>query len=139
MRNLMNFDLSTQKYQKFALKWAPFDQSMFKIRKYREVMFDDTEDWCKIRRKTDLCFQKWHEKFGNFSQVHSKFWKLVLWWDPFIQSKKCTSLKFAEELCVMIMKNDTKFEEELTFQFKIDTRNLTSFDPSSRKSHKLGL
>ena len=40
----MNFDLSTQKYQKFALKWAAFDQSMFKIRKYREVMFDDTED-----------------------------------------------------------------------------------------------
>ena len=39
----------------------------------------------------------------------------------------------------MMMKNDTKFEEELTFQFKIDTRNLTNFDPSSRKSHKLGL
>ena len=25
-------------------------------KKYREVMFDDTEDWCQIWRKTDLCF-----------------------------------------------------------------------------------
>ena len=25
-------------------------------KKYREVMFDDTEDWCQIWRKTDLYF-----------------------------------------------------------------------------------
>ena len=37
----------------------------------------------------------------------------------------------------MTMKNDTKFEEELTCQFKIDLMNLTSFDPSTRKSQKL--
>ena len=29
MRNLTNFDLSTQKSQKFALSWAPFEQSIF--------------------------------------------------------------------------------------------------------------
>ena len=32
------------------------------------------------------------------------------------------------------MKNDAKFEEELTFQFKIDMRNLTKFDPSTQPS-----
>ena len=31
-------------------------------------MFDSTEDWCKVWRKTDLCFQKWQE-FGKFSQA----------------------------------------------------------------------
>ena len=36
------------------------------------------------------------------------------------------SLKFTEELCVMEMKNDEKFEQELTYQFKIDMRNLTN-------------
>ena len=46
------------------------------------------------------------------------------------------SLKFAEELCVMTMKNDTKIEEELTCRFKIDMRNFTNFDPSTRKSKK---
>ena len=42
------------------------------LKKYRGVMFVDTEDWCKIWRKTDLCFQKWHEEFGKFSQAEKK-------------------------------------------------------------------
>ena len=41
------------------------------------------------------------------------------------------SLKFTEELCVMTTKNDAKFEEELTFHFEIDMRNLTNFDLST--------
>ena len=32
----------------------------------------------------------------------------------------------------MTMKNDTKFEEELTCQFKIDMRNFTNFEPRTR-------
>ena len=43
-------------------------------------------------------------------------------------------LKFTEELCVM--KNDTKIEDKLTCQFKIDMRNFTNFDPCTRKSKK---
>ena len=39
----------------------------------------------------------------------------------------------------MTMKNDTKFEEELTCQFKIDMRNLMNFDLSTRKSQKSAL
>ena len=46
------------------------------------------------------------------------------------------SFKFTVELCVMTMKNDTKIEEELTCRFKIDMRNFTNFDPSTRKSKK---
>ena len=34
------------------------------------------------------------------------------------------------------MKNDAKFEEELTCSFKIDMRNLTNLDPSTQKSQK---
>ena len=30
----------------------------------------------------------------------------------------------------MTMKNDAKFEEDLTCRFKIDLRNLINFDPS---------
>ena len=44
------------------------------------------------------------------------------------------SLKFTDELCVMTMKNNAKCEEESTCRFKIDMRNLTNFDPSTRKS-----
>ena len=38
----------------------------------------------------------------------------------------------------MTMKNDAKFEEELSCQFKIDRRNLTNLDLlSTQKSQKL--
>ena len=49
------------------------------------------------------------------------------------------SLKFTGELCVMIMKNDAKFEEKFTCQFKTDMRNLTNFDLSTRKSQNIAL
>ena len=48
-------------------------------------------------------------------------------------------LKFIGELSIMTMKNNAKFEEELTCQFKIDMRNLTNFDLSTRKSQKFAL
>ena len=39
----------------------------------------------------------------------------------------------------MTMKNDARFEEELTCHFKIDMKNLRNFDPSTRKSKKFAL
>ena len=109
-------------------------------KKYRSVMFDGTEYWCSIWRKTDLCFQKWHEEFSKFLPEHLRKSKnLGLWWDPFIQSRKCMSLKFSGELFVMTMKKDSKLEEELTCRFKIGMRTLTNFDLSTRKSQKFAL
>ena len=35
-------------------------------------MFHDTEEWCRVWRKSDSWFQKWHQKFGEFSPNHSK-------------------------------------------------------------------
>ena len=46
------------------------------------------------------------------------------------------SLKFEEEFYVMTVQNDTKNEEKMTCCFKIDMRNFTNFDPSTRKSKK---
>ena len=39
----------------------------------------------------------------------------------------------------MTVNNGAKFEEELTFRFKIDMRNLTNFDPSTQKPQKFKL
>ena len=39
----------------------------------------------------------------------------------------------------MTMKNDAKFEEELTCRFKTNMRNLTNFDLSTQKPQKLAL
>ena len=114
--------------------WAKY--ILFELKKYRDVVFHNIEEWYKIWRKTDLRFGKWHEEFGKFSPEHSKVSKLGLWWDPFVKNRKFISLKFTEELCVMAMKNDTKIKEELTCRFKIDMRNLTNFDSSTLKSKK---
>ena len=72
-------------------------------------------------KKLTCGWEKWQEEFGKFLPEHLKVSKLGLWWGPFIQSRKCMSLKFTEELCIMTMKNDAKFEMELTCRFKIDT------------------
>ena len=49
------------------------------------------------------------------------------------------SSKFTWELCVMTTKNDTKFEKEVTGQFKIYMGNLTNFDLNTQKSQKFAL
>ena len=96
--------------------WAKY--ILFEPRKYRGATFHDNEDWCKIWKKSDLLLGKSHEQFCKFSPEHPKVSTLELWWDPFVQSRKCMNLTFTED-CVMTMKNDTKTEEELTCRFKL--------------------
>ena len=49
------------------------------------------------------------------------------------------ALKFTEELCVMTITNNSKFEEEMTFHFKTDMKNFPNFDSTTRKSKKNAL
>ena len=86
-------------------------QTMFELKTYREVMFHDTEKWCKIWGYTDLEFGKWHEKFSKFLPEHSKVSQVGLWWDSFIQSRKCMSLELTEELYIITTRNYAKYEE----------------------------
>ena len=112
---------------------------MVKLKKHRGVIFHDTEESWRIWRKTDLWFGKWNKELDKFSPEHLKVSKLVHSWGTFIQSRKYMCLKFTGELCVMTMKNYARFEKELTCQFKIDMRNLTTFDQSTPKSQKFAL
>ena len=104
--------------------------SIFDLNEYRGVIFHDSEGWCKLWRKNDLRFGKWHEEYGKVSPEDLKVSKLELWRD----SGKIISLKFTEELCVWTMKNDAKFEKELTCRFKIGMSNLMNFDWRTWKS-----
>ena len=90
----------------------------------------------KFEQKRTCCLENGMSKFCKFSPEQLKVSKLRFSWDPLIQSRKSMSLKSTEELCVMTMKKDAKFEEELTCHFKTDMRNLMNFDPSTRKSQK---
>ena len=147
-------NLLLQKWQEFGKFWPEHTKFlkictligsfspkyiMFELKKYRVVTVHETEEWCKIWRKTDLRFRKWHKEFGKFSPKYLKVSKLGLWRGPSIPKRKCMSLRFTEKLCVMTMKNDAKFEEKLTCRFKIDMKKLTNFDPSTRNSLKIAL
>ena len=48
------------KISKFCTSVGCFwpNYKMFQLEKYRRVMFNDVKCWCKIWRKTGLCFQK---------------------------------------------------------------------------------
>ena len=85
----------------------------------------------KVESKLTCTFKNDMRNLANFCQSSFKSQKIGIFIALFIQNTKFMSLKFTGELCVMTMKNDAKFEEELTCQFKTDMRNLKSFDPST--------
>ena len=74
------FDLSPWKSPKFAL-W-------FLLCKVYNVWLKK-EEWCKIWRKTDMLVGKSLEEFFKFSAGHLRVSKLGIWWDRFVQSRKC--------------------------------------------------
>ena len=109
--------------------WAKY--ITFDLKQCWEVTFHDTDEWWKVWRKTDSWFGKWDEEYDKCLPEHLKISNLRFWWDPLIQNRKCMSLIFTGDSCVLTMRNGAKFERELTCCFKIPMRNLTNFDPSS--------
>ena len=80
MRNLVNFHPTTQKSKNFTLMGSFCPKYLrFELKKYRGVIFHDTEQWCKIWKTLTLWFPKWHEELGELSSLeHSKVWKLYI-------------------------------------------------------------
>ena len=110
---------------------------MFQIKKYRGVMFDDTQYWQKkFGRKLTCCFKN-HKNLMNSDPSTQKSQRFTLWLvlSGNIWPKKVFYLK----LFVMTMGKDVKLEEELTWHLKIDMRNSRTFDPSTQKSQKFTL
>ena len=54
--------------------WAKY--ILFKLKKYRRVIFHEIEDGYKIWRGIDLSFQDWHKEFDKFWTQHSKVSKI---------------------------------------------------------------
>ena len=72
--------------------WAKY--MLFEVKKYRQVIFHETEEGSKIWRGIDLSFQNWHKEFDKFWAEHSKVSKVFtlissqyicqVWWSPFL-------------------------------------------------------
>ena len=83
------------------------------------LMQNVKENWLVISKMTWRIRQIFTK---STFKIDMKVSKLKVWCDPFIPSRKSMSLKFTGELCVMTMKNDTKFEEKLSCHFKVNMR-----------------
>ena len=127
IRNLTNFDPSTQKVSKIFILmcsfWAKY--ILFELKKYRRVIFHETEEGCKIWRGIDLSFQDWHKEFEKFWPEHLKVSKLFtlmgFFWAKYIlfELKKERGVIFHDigEWC--------KIWKKLTYCLENELRNLT--------------
>ena len=94
-KNWLGIDYSVQnwheQFDEFWFKYSKISKnctlmgclwSKYIMKKYKEVLLNSIKYWCKIWRKTDFSFQKWHKEFGKFSP-DLKISKFGLWWDTF--------------------------------------------------------
>ena len=89
--------------------------------------------------KLTCAFKNDMRNLVHFHQSMFRSLKIGTLMGSFYPKQKMYELKTYRRVCVMAMKNDAQFEEELTCQFKSDMRNLTNFDPSTRKAQKCAL
>ena len=77
--------------------------------------------------QSDSWFHKWHQQFDEFQCEQWQVWKFALCCSTFVESILYLSQKSGEELRAITLKNDAKFEEELTCALKNDMGNLVNF------------
>ena len=79
-------------------------------------MYYDNEEWCIIWRRIGLSVQNWHEEFNGLWPEHSKISEICslmgCFWPKYTMLKEST-----EELYLMALNTDAKFEGKLTCAF----------------------
>ena len=69
--------------------WAKY--ILFELKKYRGIIFHETEEGYKIWRGIDLSFQNWHKEFDKFWPEHSKVSKMFIlmgsYWAKYLLSE----------------------------------------------------
>ena len=94
--------------------------------KVQRITSHNTEDWCKVWRKTDLFFQKW-QKFGEFWPKHLKVSKICTLIGSFCVKYRTFDLKKCRDVIFHDTESDSKFEGKLTCGLENDMRNLAHF------------
>ena len=75
---------------------------LFELKKYRGIIFHETEERYKVWRGIDLCFQNWHKEFDEIWPEHSKvsniFTLMGSFWAKYIlfELKKYRGVTFHE-------------------------------------------
>ena len=137
-KNLANFDLNIQNSQNFHFNWFLLCE-VYNVspKKYRGVIFHDTEEWCRKTERLLVLKITWGI-WQIFTRALESL-KIGTSLGCFYPKEKMYEFKIYRGVCVMTMKSDAKFDQKLTCCFKIDMRNLKNFDLSTWKFQKFAL
>ena len=128
--------LESVKIGTFMADFGP-GYKIHELKIYRRVICNDTKGWWKIWSGIDLLFQNWHKEFDEFWFENLKVSKIYTLMGCF-WPKYMFELKSTEELCLMVLNINTKFERKMTCIFKNDMRNFENFHQSTFESLKIG-
>ena len=137
MRNLVNFHPTTQKSKNFTSMGYFCPKYMrFELKKYRGVIFHDTEQWCKIWINLDLVVSKLTWGTGwNFIRALKNL-KICTLMGSFCPKPNVSARKFQRNYVSWHWKVMQNLSENWLVGWKM-TRNLVNFHASSWKSEDL--
>ena len=127
---MVNFHASNRKSENLHFDGLLLSKAYIKFQMYKTVMSHDTDEWCKVWRKTDSWFQKWHEELGNnFNALSGKSENLDF--DMLLLSKVyyvCT--KKGQRVTCYSTEEWSKIWRRTDLYFENDMMNLANFDPT---------
>ena len=86
-RILLNFQASSRKSGNLHFDWILLFKTYKDLdEKVKKGYVSYHQRVCKVSRKNDSWFQKWHEEFGKFQCVKRQVWKILLVCATFLNS-----------------------------------------------------
>ena len=138
LRNLTNFDPSTQKVSKISTLMDSFSAKyiLFELKKYRGVIFHETEEGYKIWRGIDLSLKNWHKEFDKFWPERSKVSKIFTLMDSLWAKYTLFELKKYRGVIFHEIEEEYKIWRRIDSLFKIWHKEFDKFWPENSKSLK---
>ena len=131
LESLKNVHFNGFILSKVYIVWTKKAQRSYLSWNWRRIQNLD-RNWLVVSKLASWIWQILTRALESLKDFH--FNNLLLSKAYIVWAKKST-----EELSFMKMKRDAKFGKDSTYCFKIDIRNLTNFDPSTRKFNKFSL
>ena len=117
--------------------WANY--VLFELRRYRGIIFHETEERYKIWRGIDLSFQNWHKEFDKIWPKHSKVSKIFILMGSFWANYTLFELKKYRAIIFHKTEEGYKIWRGIDLSFNNWDKEFFKFDMSAWKSERFPL
>ena len=117
--------------------WAKY--ILFEQKKYRGIIFHESEEGCKISRGIDLLFQNWCKEFHKFQPEYSKFSKTFTLMGSFWENYILLELKKYRGIIFHETEEGCKIWRGIEMSFKNWLKEFLKFELRARKSERFSL